>query len=199
MKTSSPDRNDFCPNWVWSRGVPPSRERGQCSCAPTELSRHETNTRTQKGHRIPVISGHLGNVMKQHFRRSELKLARLLDVYAIAPRSVRIPPPPRAVRLHACRSERCWRCTETRRTQQDTKDGTRSVSLLALYLLADIGFTASGQVRFGKAMPTSDIWSWANARPPRGLPHGSERQGPTAPPRVGRGCRRRVGAITSTS
>ena len=30
---------------------------------------------------------------------------------------VRIPPPPRAVRLHSCRSERCWRCTDA---SQDT-------------------------------------------------------------------------------
>ena len=48
---------------------------------------------------------------------------------------VRIPPPPRAVRLHfTCRSERCWRCTHTSEDTQNTKRH-RAVSQVATSVL----------------------------------------------------------------
>jgi hypothetical protein len=157
-------------------------------------ARHEKDTRTPKRHRITASGGHCRQRTDTMFSLFRGRKGHLTSAYTLAPGSVRIPPPPRAVRMHTCRSERCWRGTDT---SQDTAEPRKTLdtspsSPCIHYSFADSPFSASafpsgtpsgprrpGRLCCARSLPVAKQSSNCWPLPPRALPSGLP---PTSPP-----------------
>jgi len=101
------------------RGRNHSRSR-EFLTAPRDTKRHKSTEKTlNSGHRRSITASH-----GQYVLPAQSRYTSLTSSFVFVLRPVRIPPPPRAVRLQTCSSERCWRCADpsldTHRTRKDT-------------------------------------------------------------------------------